>query len=572
METLLRVNMTERRCSWEHSPAEYDYLGGRSLSARILLQEVDPLCEPLGEKNKLILCPGLLGGLNLSSAHRLSVGGKSPLTGGIKEANSGGTTALRLAQAGIKGVIIEGKAEKDSLMTLYLEVDAKGERRASLVDTPELKMLTTSDTLTRLWELFGHNIAAAIIGPAGEMKLAASGVANLDLDGRPTRFAARGGLGAVMGSKGLKAVVIQSDHLSYRKAQDEDLWKRSRKTFVEELKTNPATAEIFPLYGTAATLEKVNALGGLPTHNFQQGQFRDADKISGHFMYDMIKERNGEGTTTHACMPGCMIRCSNSFPDKGGKFLAAPMEYETNALLGSNLGVNDFDAIAQMTHLCGEIGVDTIEVGVAMGMAMETGLLKPNDGEGAIRLIQEIGEGTYLGRIFGSGAVVTGKVLGIERIPAVRGQGIPAYDPRGIKGNGVTYATSPMGADHTAGNTIAVDTDHLDPKGKVEISKKLQIQCALIDGLGFCNFVRGVMIGKPEVILNLFNGAFKTRFTQEELSAVALRTIQDEVLFNKKAGQKETVSLAEFFYQEKLPPHDVIFDVPEEELASIWND
>lgn len=358
-----------------------------------------------------------------------------------------------MAQLGIKAIIIEGEAPRGK--TFVLEV-REGEAR--LVESPEYRGLGNYDCARALFEKYGPKVSLITIGPAGEMGLSSACVSITDTEGHPSRMSGRGGLGAVMGAKGLKAIALA--HTRSRVApDDEGLFRAALKEYHQVLLAAPTT-ETYATYGTAAMLNKLNTMGGLPTRNFSRGKFEKAEEINGARLREVILERGGEGNPTHGCMPGCVIRCSNIYPDAGGKTIVAPLEYETIGLLGSNCGIGDLDLIARLNYLCNDIGIDTIEAGAAIGVAMEAGLGDFGDGGRAIELLEEIGKGTVLGRVLGEGATVTGRVLGVRRVPAVKGQSMPAYDPRAVKGLGVTYATSPMGADHTAGQTIRANVDH----------------------------------------------------------------------------------------------------------------
>lgn len=570
MDRILRVNLTKGSCEAEPLPAEYRYLGGRGLTSRIVAAEVDPLADPLGPRNKLVFAPGLLSGTTLSSSNRISVGCKSPLTGGIKEANAGGETGLYLAQAGVRAIIVEGARPPGDWVVLV--VSPNGEAR--LDPAGDLVGRGTYESAAMLYERYGRQAALAIIGPPGEMRMNIAGIANTDRDGRPARMNARGGVGAVMGSKGLKAVVVLGDARRPVQPRNTDLWRQSMAAYHKGIRTLPATAERYPLYGTAATLEVVNKLGGLPTRNFSSGQFEHADRISGLQMREIILARGGEGTPTHACMTGCAIRCSNVFPDAEGKEITASMEFETNCLLGANLDIADFDWIARFTKLCNDLGIDTIETGCAIGVAMQAGLLRWGDAEAVYRLLdEEVRHGTPLGRIIGGGAAVVGRVYGVREVPVVKGQALAAYDPRVIKGNGVTYVTSPMGADHTAGNTIGAKTDHLDPAGKVALSRAIQISTAAMDMLGFCAFARGVSELTPEAFEGLFSARFGEEWPWSRIQELALDVIRREVAFNRAAGLgPETDRLPEWMQETPLPPHQALFDVPAEEIARIWDE
>jgi aldehyde:ferredoxin oxidoreductase len=253
-------------------------------------------------------------------------------------------------------------------------------------------------------------------------------------------------------------------------------------------------------------------------------------------MRDMLLNRGGEAETSHACMAGCIIRCSNIYADAGGKAVVTPLEYETVGLLGSNLGIDDLDIIAEMNAELNDLGLDTIEIGASLGVAAEAGLMEFGDGGRALELIHEIREGTALGRILGSGAGTAGKVLGVERVPVVKNQAMSAYDPRTVKGTGVTYATSPQGADHTAGLTIRADIDHLSPEGQVEVSRAAQFKMAGYDAIGGCTFA-GFGVGlAPHVMSAFLNSRYGWDTGENILVELGKECLQLEREFNKLAG------------------------------------
>lgn len=307
------------------------------------------------------------------------------------------------------------------------------------------------------------------------MELLTAGIQNLDKDRIPSRINARGGIGAVMGSKRLKAIVIDASQGSKPPIADREAFRQAQKEYNKALMAHPQTGS-YAEYGTAGMTKLTQAFGALPTRNFARGQFAGAERISGEYMRQLLLHRGGESEPTHACMAGCTIRCSNIFGGEDGKAIVSPLEYETIGLMGSNLEIDDLDAIARMNWEVNDIGLDTIDVGAALGVAAEAGLLQFGDSQRALELIGEIRQGTPLGRLLGSGVATTGKVLGVKRIPAIKGQAISAYDPRTIKGTGVTYLTSPQGADHTAGLTIRAKVDHLDPKGQAKLSRTTQVK------------------------------------------------------------------------------------------------
>ncbi|MFI5340518.1 MAG: aldehyde ferredoxin oxidoreductase C-terminal domain-containing protein, partial [Candidatus Methylomirabilales bacterium] len=494
-----RVNLRERSLEREAAPEAWSRLGGRGLSARILLDEVPATCEPLGPHNKMVLAPGLLVGHMLSSCDRLSFGAKSPMTRGIKEANAGGSTGLHMTNLGMQALIIEGQMPRDGRgasgwWLLHLSLDG-----ARFEPADDIAGLGVNETASRLLKRYGDKVAIALIGPAGEMLLSAAGIQNLDKDRVPSRIAARGGLGAVMGSKRLKAIIFDDAGGQKPPIANREAFRQAQKLFNKNTLDHPQT-KAYQEYGTPAMVRTCNAFGGLPTRNFSSGQFEGAETISGEHMRDLLLRRGGESETTHACMLGCVIQCSNTYGGEDGKAIVSPLEYETIGLLGSNLGIADLDTVARMNQEVSDLGLDTIDMGAALGVAAEAGLMQFGDGERALQLLAEIRKGTPLGRILGHGAAMAGRVLGVLRVPVVKGQAMSAYEPRAIKGTGTTYVTSPQGADHTAGNTIRAKVDHLDAKANIATSRAAQINMAGFDSLGACIFAGFGFMVNPEVI------------------------------------------------------------------------
>lgn len=562
-----RVNVEEQSLSREPVPPGWARLGGRGLLARVLLDEVPPTCEPLGADNKLLFAPGLLVGHMLSSADRISVGAKSPLTGGIKESNAGGRTGLHLTHLGIKVLILEGQPAEPGWWLLHLSNEG-----AHFEPADDLAGLHVYDVAPKLLERYGKNVAISLIGPGGEMQLAAAGIQNLDKDRTPSRINARGGLGAVMGAKGLKAVIIDKSNGEKPPIADPDAYRRAQKEYTKALMAHSQT-EIYADYGTAAMTRMCNGFGALPTRNFSSGNFEAAEALSGEYMRELLLKRGGPSETTHACMAGCTIRCSNVFGSDTGEQIVSPLEYETIGLMGSNLGIDSLDIIARMNRVVNGLGLDSIEIGAALGVAAEAGLMTFGDGERALALVDEIRKGTPLGRTLGSGAAIAGRVLGVRRVPVVKGQAMSAYDPRAIKGTGVTYATSPQGADHTSGLTIRAKVDHLDPEGQTELSRDAQLKMAGYDTLGACIFAGFGFAAAPQTIADLLNARYGWDVDGEVLKELGRETLQLEREFNRRAGFTAADDrLPEWMTREPLPPHGAVFDVSPEELDTIFAD
>jgi aldehyde:ferredoxin oxidoreductase len=579
MDKILRINMGAAGGPKATVTPVGDYagLGGRAMTSGIVSKEVPPLCHPLGEDNKLVIAPGMLSGSTAAMSGRISVGCKSPLTGGIKEANAGGQPSQMIARLGYAAIVLEGKPKDGALYKVFINKDG-----VKITPADKLKMLGNYDTVEKIKAEFGDKVGVISIGPAGEMKLAAASIAFTDMELRPTRHAGRGGVGAVMGSKGVKAIVIDDAGAKMRSPKDAEAFKDATKRWVEGLRKHPVSGQGLPAYGTNVLTNVINEAGGYPTKNFMWGRFDTCSKISGETQAALENERGGEGSATHGCHRGCIIRCSGTFYDKDGHYLTKQPEYETVWAHGGNCGIDDLDSIAMLDRLDDDFGLDTIEMGATVGVAMDAGLAKFGDAQAAINLVKEVGKGTPLGRILGSGAAVTGKVFGVERVPVVKGQSMPAYDPRGVQGIGVTYATSTMGADHTAGYAVATNilgvggkVDPLKPEGQAELSRNLQIATAAIDSTGMCLFVAFPIMDQPETfqaLIDVINSFFGLKLTADDVTALGKSVLKKERDFNAAAGlTAKHDRLPEFFKKEPLPPHNITFKVTDKDLDSVFN-
>jgi aldehyde:ferredoxin oxidoreductase len=572
---IIRVDMENLKITEEKVPDLYEGLGGRALTSEVVAREVPPRCNPLGKQNKLVIAPGLLSGTAAANSGRLSVGSKSPLTGGIKECNAGGTASTKLGRMGIAAIIIERKPVTPRLYCL--EVTGKGAR---LLDGEEYRGLGNYSLVESIRNRYARKVAILSVGKAGEMKMANSTIAVTSTNGTPSRHAGRGGLGAVMASKGLKAVVVDGTGAAEHSLRDPVAFREASRRFVNVLRTYPGTSIYLPKYGTNRMADLVNEAGGYPARNFSSGRFEGIGKVNGDALYETVLQRGGK--TTHAGCSTCIIQCSNEYVDKEGKYVTSSLEYETIWSTGANCGIDDLDAIAEMDRLCDDYGFDTIEMGCSIALAMDAGRIRFGDGRGAIALIQEAGEGTPLGRILGNGVAFTARAFGIERVPVVKNQCLSGYDPRAIQGIGVTYATTPMGADHTAGYAIISNllniggaVDPLKPEGQVDLSRKLQIRTAAIDATGLCYFILSATFDRPECfqsIIDMLNARYGWHWTQEDFLALGKRILKTERSFNERAGfTSEDDRLPEFLREERLPPHNLPFLVSDEDLDQMFN-
>jgi aldehyde:ferredoxin oxidoreductase len=569
----IKVNMSSKTITVGDVPEEYRGLGGRGLTSVMINTEVPPTCDPLGPDNKLIVAPGLLSGTTLQNTSRISIGAKSPLTGTIKESNAGGTVAAALGRLGITGIIIEGQAQEGDLS--ILRIDKKGEAR--LIPAEDYKGMRTYSFVDKMVELYGKKTSVLCIGPAGEYRLTAASIQSSDIDAHPCRAAARGGLGAVMGAKGLKALVVDQGGKSADPIADSKAFKEAAKAIAKAVKAHPEPGHLMPTLGTAALVAPLNSMGAFPSYNARKGVMDGWEQISGEAMAELIKQRGGK--TTHMGCAQCIIHCSNVFVDTQGKYVTGALEYETIWAMGGMTGIADLDTIARLDFLCDDIGVDTMSTGVAVAVAMDAGYKEFGDGKAVIAMVEEIAAGTEFGRILGNGPAAVGAHFNHPRVPVVKGQGIAGYDPRSMRGNGVTFATSPMGADHTAGNLIGLclqgKLDPMQAQGVVEISRNLQIAIAAFDCTGHC-FMATVAVIDPEAgepFRKALSAKLGTQLGPEDFpGAMGIRVLKAEREFNRKAGFTNTDDrLPRFFYEEPLPPHNTVFVISDEELDSTFD-
>lgn len=577
MGDLLRVDMATLSTRREPLPEKWQDYGGRALTSAIVFEEVPATADALGPDNKLIFAPGTLGGTTAPNGGRLSVGAKSPLTGTIKEANVGGQLAHTMARLGISAMVVEN-APSEGTYALVIEADGSVgfERRD---EWKGLGNYALADKIAAA-RPEGDRFATATVGPAGDAMLSSATIAVTDMKGIPNRHAGRGGLGAVMASKGLKAIIASDKGLPGVEHADKEAFSAATRKFATALREHPVTGEGLPTYGTQILTNIINEAGGYPTRNFSAGNFEFAEALSGEKMREVTLERGGN--VKHGCHSGCVIQCSRYWVDKDGHYKTKGMEYESVWSLGADCGVNDLDAVGELDRACGDIGVDTIETGAAMAVYMDSGALEFGDAAGALAALKEIGTGSEVGTALGNGAEAVGKKYGVERIPVVKHQAMPAYDPRPIQGIGVTYATSTMGADHTAGyaitsNILAVGgtVDPLSPEGQVALSQGLQIATAMLDAMGLCIFVAFAVLDKPEAldaIAEMATAHTGKTWTIDDLMMLGKKTLTYERLFNAHAGFTAADDrLPAYMYTEKLPPHDAVFTVTDADLDSVFD-
>jgi aldehyde:ferredoxin oxidoreductase len=403
--------------------------------------------------------------------------------------------------------------------------------------------------------------------------LKAAGIQNIDKDRVPSRINARGGLGAVMGSKGLKAIVFDNAGGQKPPIVNPEAFKAASKDYTKAVMEHPQSIT-YRDYSTAAIASMCESFAALTVKNFSRGTFDRVDQVDGDALREFTLKRGKPSDPSHACMAGCTIKCSNIFGGEDGRVIVSPIEYETIGLMGINLEIGSLDSIGRLNWQVNDLGLDSIEIGSALGVAAEAGLMQWGDEAGALKLIDEIRKGTELGRTLGNGAVSTGLAYNIERVPAVKGQAMSGYEPRSIKGTGVTYATSPQGADHTAGLTIRQKINHLDPTIQKQASLTPQLNMAGYDTLGACIFAAFGYVATPD---NVIKRLLEARYGWNDLpdnilQELGKQTIKMEREFNRRAGfTKEDDRLPKWMTREAMPENGAVFDVSEEDLDHIFD-
>ncbi|MBZ0123493.1 MAG: hypothetical protein K8F31_06365, partial [Roseovarius sp.] len=472
--------------------------------------------------NVLVIAPGVLSGTSAPTSGRLSVGCKSPLTNGIKEANAGGNPGQHLMKLGVRAIVVTGQPA-DRNRRYGLEITADGAR---VLPADEYKGLWNYPTCAKLLANYPKTASAISIGPAGELMLRGASVACTDQskNRHPARHAARGGPGAVMGSKCLKWIAIDPGHTKALTAADDKAFTTLSKSFAKSYLASQ-TYQMFK-FGTSSVVPIANMLYTFPYKNRTEGRNPEFEKLDGA---NIVKSFETRGGGMHNCMSGCIVRCSNIVNDKDGNYLTSALEFETLTLLGSSCAINDWEAVGALDRLCDEVGLDTIETGAAIAVLMDSGGMQWGDAAGAKRLLEGIAQGDETALMIGNGAAYVGEKRKHGRVPVVKGQALPAWDPRPLKAAGVTYASSAMGADHTAGLVI-------DPKiggaEAAQASRNMQIACAVTDSSGFCMFL-SVNLDQVREFYTHFLGE---QVSREQILDVGWQCLQDEWEFNRRAG------------------------------------
>jgi len=532
---LLRVNLSIGEVKKENLDIDLakKFLGGRGLATYLLSREIDPAVDPLSPENKIIFATGALTGSKAPASGRYMVVTKSPLSGTVASSNSGGFWGVELKNAGYDLIIIEGKSQKPSY--IYVNDDTVEIRNAEkywgklVSETTDLLLQEAGDPKAKI----------LTIGPAGEKLALIASVMN-----DRYRAAGRSGVGAVMGSKNLKAIVVRGTGKA-KPAKAEET-KEVVKNILKMLKENSVTGEGLPTYGTAVLVNVINELGVYPTNNFQRSYFETADKVSGETLAEKYLVKNT------ACF-GCPIACGrySKVDDVEGE---GP-EYETTWAYSADCGVDDLAAVIKANKWCNEYGLDTISAGSTIACAMELyekGIIKPDEidgpaltfgsSEAIVEWTRKMGAGEGFGAKLALGSYRLAEEYGVPELSmSVKKLEIPAYDPRGIQGHGLEYATSNRGGCHVRGYMVSPEIlgipeklDRFSLEGKAAWTKALQDITAMIDSLGMCLFT--VFALTADNYKDMFNAIVGEEWTTEQLLQAGERIWNLERVFNLKAG------------------------------------
>jgi aldehyde:ferredoxin oxidoreductase len=550
MRTYYDITLNDRTIVKRELRGEAIVKAGRHLIAKTLLDRGAATVDPLGPDNPLIFSAGPFAGSSFSNANRTSVGCRSPLTGGVKEANGGGTFSYGLGQLKIAGFTLLG-ASRD-----WVVLHFKADGTVDFDDARPYLGQGNFEVSDALHAKYGKKITVALCGPVGEYQGLMAGIAFSDKDGRPSRLSARGGVGAVMGSKKVKAIVVDLDRIP--PFEDAKRVNASIKDYAKMLGSDGIVQNFYAPLGTMGMADVQNQMGGLPVRNFSAGQLANASagetfKMGASYIGPLNTSRGGE--QTHACMPGCVIQCSNVYHDAAGKELVSPVEYETLGLLGSNCGLSEPDDLAQLNLVANDLGVDTIELGATLGVLMEAGLGVFGDVKFMADCLVEIRKGTEKGRLWAQGTARVGEHYSVRRVPVIKKQAISAYDPRVVEATGISMMSTAQGADHTAGNLPRLKTREMDAESLISQSLAHQVRVAANDSLGLCIFGMSVTNPNAQFIADAINAAHGTTLTADFFEALGREALRMEAEFNRLAGFTEKDDdLPEFFYTEALPP------------------
>ncbi len=521
---------------------------GRYLIARSLLEQGTASADPLSPDNPLLFSVGPFAGTNFSNGNRLSVGCKSPLTGGIKEANAGGTFGFAMGQLEIAGFTLFGAADDWTIIRITKEGEI------TFQDATPYLGLGNFECARLLHENYGDKTSLALCGPVGEYQGLMAGISFSDTDNRPSRLAARGGVGAVMGMKKVKAIVIDKHKMP--NVLDRRKYMGSLKEYGKMIGVSPAVKAL-ETTGTAMVADVTNRLGALPVRNFSAGSLVYPDNGEMRMGGDYIRELNTsrDGDPSHACMPGCLIKCSNVYMDSNGHELVSPLEYETIGLMGTNCGLTEPDDVAVLNEHANDLGVDSIELGATIAVLMDAGKGEFGDVTFMKACMRDLHDGNPNGKLLAQGTARVGSHYSVERVPVIKKQALSAYDPRVVEVTGISMMVTAQGADHTVGNAPGFKCDDKTIRELVAESLRVQINSAIADSFGLCVFGRSVTDENLDLIATAVNDAFDAGIDAEFIMSSGVNTLKLEAEFNESAGfALDDDELPGFFMREELPP------------------
>lgn len=565
MRHYLHIDLNDRSIRKEEQSGEILARAGRYHIAKTLTESGAATVDPLSPENPLIFSAGPFAGTNFSNANRISVGCKSPLTGGIKESNAGGTFAFALGQLELSGLTLYGACQDWVVIRIPKDGDISFEDATPYLGKGNM------EAAELLHEAYGDKVAIALCGPVGEYQGLIAGIAFSDTDNRPSRVAARGGVGAVMGAKKVKAIVVDKHKMPT--FHDRKKLMGAVRTYGERLAEDPK-AQGLKTYGTAQTADVMNHIGALPVNNFSAGTAHDQAGVDypmgGDAIYHQNLARGGE--TSHACMPGCQIKCSNVYVDKDGKEIVSPLEYETIGILGANCGLSDPDDVALMNRHANDLGVDSIEIGALLAVLMEAGDAAFGDTAFMEQAMRDLGEGNARGRDLAQGVARVGAARGLKRLPVIKKQAISAYDPRVAEVTAMSMMTTAQGADHTVGNSPTTITTNMSVEDVARESFTLQVLCATNDSLGLCLFGRSVSNTHQQMIIDAVNDALGTDLDVGFYTRLGYDALVLERRFNADAGfGVDDNALPAFMNEEPLPPTDRVSRLTADEVTPIMD-
>ncbi len=534
---ILRINLTDKKVSVENLNEEdlKKYIGARGLGTKIMCDEVKPEVDPLSAENKIIFATGPLTGTYATSGGRYDVVTKGPLTGTIAASNSGGYFGPEIKYAGYDVIIFEGKSEEPVYVSIYNDT-------VEIKDAKHLWGKNTHETVEMVTQETGDNYKVACIGPAGEKQVLFSCIIN-DMH----RAAGRSGIGAVMGSKNLKALAVRGT--KGVKVADGEKFKEAVLKARKILSEHPVASGGLPTFGTNVLVEIINEAGAMPTRNFQDAYFENAEKIGGPSLKDNLTVRN------KGCM-GCSIGCGRVTSIKEGKFKGEGEgpEYESTWAFGAQCGVDDIEAITKANYICNELGIDTITMGSTIACLMELAekgyateeeigmKLQFGDADVLVDLTEKTAYKEGIGEKLAQGSYRMAESYGVPELSmSVKKQEMPAYDPRGTQGIGLEYATSNRGGCHVRGYLISPEilgvpekVDQHVTEGKAGLLKIFQDLTAALDASGICLFTT-FGLGADEIAAML-SAATGLDISTEEFMKIGDRIWNLEKIYNLKAG------------------------------------